>query len=60
MIRFVIRRRYSNPQYPWDVIRLNDSVSPIVEESTGFYATVTLAMEAVPADAPLAIEMQVR
>ena len=60
MIRFVIRRRYGNPQYPWDVIRLDDAASPVVEESVGFSGTVTLAIESVSEDAPFAVELQLR
>lgn len=60
MIRFVIRRRYGQPDYPWDVVRLDDEVIPVVEESIGFYATFEGAMATVPTDASLAVEMQLR
>ncbi len=60
MIRFIIRRRYGNPQYPWDVIRLDDAAISVVEESQGFHATVEQAIAAVPADVPLAVELQLR
>ncbi len=60
MIRFVIRRRYSDPEYPWDLIRVDEDAIPVVEESLGYHFTFEAAMAAAPADAPLAVEMQVR
>ena len=60
MIRFVIRRRYGDPEYPWDLVRVDDGALPVVEESLGYHLTFEAAMAMAPADAPLAIEMQVR
>ncbi len=61
MIRYIVRRRYGRTiEKPWDLVKVDDSSDPALEQSTGYYESFALATAAAPADAPLAIETQIR
>ncbi len=61
MIRYIVRRRYGRTiEKPWDLVKVDDATVPALEQSTGYYSTFGEATNAAPADAPLAIETQLR